>query len=342
MMKNGPISRRNFVRNSALTAGIASFAPSELLPGRDPGQSSGKEVWIAGVSQMNMRADTADQMADKVYRLLDNVLAYQPDFVCLPEIFPFVYIGQKLTMKDMADISAKVLDKFAAFSAKNNCYTICPVYTMENGAMYNSSVLLDRNGKIAGKYNKIHPTEGEIKSGIACGGLVQPPVATQFGPVGMQICFDNNWDDGWIMLRKYGAKIIFWLSAYGGGQTINTRAWRHKCFVATSTNKGTSKICDISGITIAQSGFWNPNLYCGAINMEKVFLATWPYVNRFNEIRNKYGRKVKITTFDEEEWSIIESLSPDLQVNDILKEFELKTYEEHIASAEIVQNKTRQ
>jgi hypothetical protein len=75
--------------------------------------------------------------------------------------------------------------------------------------------------------------------------------------------------------------------------------------------------------------------------MEKVFLTTWPYVSRFMDIQNKYGRKVKITNFHEEEWTIIESLSPELFVNDILKEFELKTHEEHISSAELVQNSTR-
>ena len=35
------------------------------------------------------------------------------------------------------------------------------------------------------------------------------------------------------MLRKQGAKIIFWPSAYDGGKMINTKAWQHKYVVAT-------------------------------------------------------------------------------------------------------------
>jgi beta-ureidopropionase len=340
-MKTELISRRNFVRNTALTTGFASLAPAALIAGDASEIRSGNEVWIAGISQNGLRAKTADLMCERVLGILKDVVAYQPDFVCLPEIFPFTYIDQKLTLAEQVEISEKVLEQFADFSRQNNCYTVCPVYTKVNGAVYNSAVVFDRSGKRIGQYNKIHPTDGEIEPGISPGALFQPVIQTDFGPVGVQICFDINWDDGWKMLREQGARIIFWPSAYGGGMTVNTRAWRHKTIVATSTNKHTSKLCDLTGETITQTGYWNQNLYCGPVNLEKVFLASWPNVYRFKDVQNKYGRKVRITTFHEEEWSIIESLSPELHVNDILKEFEFKTYEEHIASSEIIQDKAR-
>ena len=75
--------------------------------------------------------------------------------------------------------------------------------------------------------------------------------------------------------------------------------------------------------------------------MERALLHTWPFVNHFDEIRKKYGRKVKITTFHEEEWSVIESLSPDILVSDVLQEFNLRTFEEHVRESEIDQDKAR-
>jgi beta-ureidopropionase len=344
-MKNNHISRRKFLRKTALTTSIASISPLGLMSSvtneGSPGENSGREVWIAGVSLLELKAKTPVIMSEKILGILKDVIVYQPDFVCLPEAFPFENIEQKLPLTEKVEISEKVLDQYSEFSKQNNCYTICPVYTSGNGAIYNSTVVLDRNGKRIGTYNKIHPTEGEIKQGITPGGLFQPVIQTDFGPVGIQICFDINWTDGWNMLREQGVKIIFWPSAYGGGITVNTKAWQNRCIIASSTHKGNSKLCDISGETITQTGLWNRNLYCGPVNMEKVFLATWPYVDRFKDIQNKYGRKVRIITFHEEEWSIIESLSPDLFVKDILKEYELKTYEEHIGIAELIQNKTR-
>ncbi len=344
-MKSNYISRRKFLRETALTTGMASVSSlgviGRVTPERFPLESSGHEIWIAGICQLGLKAKTPELMIEKIIGIIKEAVIYKPDFVCLPEAFPFQNIEQSLTLAQKVEISEKALDQLSGFAKQNNCYVICPVYTSENGSVYNSAVTFDRKGKKIGIYNKIHPTEGEIKEGIAPGALFQRIIGTDAEVIGIQICFDINWTDGWNMLREQGAKIIFWPSAYGGGITVNTKAWQQRCIVASSTHKGTSKLCDISGETVAQTGQWNQNLYCGPVNMEKVFLATWPYVNRFMEIQARYGRKVRITTFHEEEWSIIESLSPDVFVKDILKEFELRTYEEHIGSADSVQKNTR-
>jgi hypothetical protein len=162
-----------------------------------------------------------------------------------------------------------------------------------------------------------------------------------FGPIGIQICYDINWDDGWKMLKDQGIKIIFWCSAFDGGQQLNMKALQNKCIVASSTNKNTSKLCDIDGKTITKTGIWDPNLYCGQVNMEKVFIPTYDYLDQVNNIRKKYGRKVKITVFHEEEWTIIESDSPDVFINDIVKEFNLKSHVEGLREAEIIQAKSR-
>jgi hypothetical protein len=77
------------------------------------------------------------------------------------------------------------------------------------------------------------------------------------------------------------------------------------------------------------------------VNLEKAFLHSWPYSQRFNEIKKKYGRKIRITNHHEEEWSIIESLSPEIFVKDILTEFNLKTHEQHTHDAERVQIEKR-
>ena len=343
-MNKEQISRRNFINRTAFTAGLASVVPLGLATNSCAGVSvtdkSHRNVWIAGLSQMDLSAETPELMAEKVYEILKEVVTYHPDFVVLPESFPWV--PNKMTIDQKVAVSDKVQEELAEFSKQNNCYTLCPAYTSDKGKNYNSIVVFDRQGKKIGVYHKIHATTGEIKNrGITCGPLFQPVIETEFGPIGIQICYDINWDDGWQMLRKQGAKIIFWCSAFDGGVMVNTKAWQHKCIVASSTLKNTSRLCDISGETIAETGIWNPNLYCAPVNMEKVFLTTYDYLKEFREIGQKYGRKVRITTYHEEEWTIIESLSPDVFVNDIMKEFNLNSHEDDLKQAEIVQNNSR-
>lgn len=345
-MKTKRISRRNFIQKTAVASGLAALIPAgmkgEEVPVKSLSEKHPREVWIACVSQMGLHAATPELMVDQIFAILKEADSYKPDFVCMPELFPFANVDKKTTPEMRVEVSERVVIRFAEYSKNNNCYTICPVHTRRNGKIYNSAVVLDRNGKRIGSYEKIHLADYEINDGYSCGPLVQPVISTEFGPIGIQICFDIEWDDGWAMLRQQGAKIIFWPSAFAGGKCVSTKAWEHKCVVASATNKNTARLCDISGEIIAQTGIWNPSLFCAPINLEKAFLHTWPAVQRFPEIQRKYGRKVRITNFYEEEWSVIESLSPEVFVMDILNEFDLKTHEDLTHDAEVLQIKSRE
>ena len=343
------ISRRNFLQQSAVTAGFVSMGPmgfsERLYSGEMPSGKLPREVWIACFSQEGLFTTDPDTMVKKVMEYLRELEPYKPDVVCLPERFSFANTNTegKFSVSERISMSEDVLDKFSDYAKNNNCYVICSVnLPADHSMMYNSAVFLDRHGKRVGAYHKIHPTEGEIDGGIKPGPLFQPVIQTDFGKAGAQICYDVLWDDGWEMFRKQGAEIIFFPSAFPAGQMVNAHAWRHKCVVVASTRKETTKICDITGEELATTGFWNKQLCWAPVNLEKAFLHLYPFVERFPEIRKKYGRKVRITLYHEEEWAIIESLSPEIFVKDILKEFDLKTHEELTAGSETAQNKARE
>jgi len=342
------MERRKFIRNSALGIGSgltltsSTLSVPDRLNERSDFEKLPREVWIASFSSTRMEAANHDEMLDMVLEEMEGIVNYQPDIICLPEIFPFFHISEQFSIQDVAEgPDGRITSRFAAFAKKHGAYIICPLYTVEQGKYYNSARVIDREGNVLGDYRKIHCTEGEMGKGVSPGPLDPPVFKTDFGTIGVQICFDLEWDDGWKKLREKGAEIVFFCSAYPGGIAVNTRAWQNKYSVVSSTLEGTAKICDISGTEIAKTGRWQRNWVIGPLNLEKVFLHTWPYYQRFKEISAKYGRKVRITNFDEEEWSIIESLSPDLKVADIIKEFDLKTHEEHIKSATEMQKKLR-
>ena len=104
--------------------------------------------------------------------------------------------------------------------------------------------------------------------------------------------------------------------------------------VVASTRKDTTKICDVTGEELARTGRWSPHWAVAPVNLEKVFLHTWPYNRHFDAIRAKYGRRVRLTTFDEEEWTVIESRSPEVRVADLVAEFGLTSHEATMESAE--------
>lgn len=346
MMENNPNPRRNFLKNTALATGMTAFG-SSIAMGKQDGQNTVKktrlprEVWVAGVSQEGLSTATSEEMSDLLYGYMEQTGVYQPDIVCLPEVFPTSNVKNSYTLSEKVTISNQVVKRMAAFAKERRCYVIVPVYTFENGNTFNSAVVLDRGGNNIGEYRKIHLTENEIERGLTPGPLDPPVFDTDFGRIGVQICFDIMWDDGWSKLNQKGAEMVFWPSAYGGGQNINLKALSHRYVVATSTRKGASKIVDVTGEDVTYTGFWNRNLYCAPVNLEKAFLHTWPYVQQFDLIRKEYGRNVKIINFHEEEWSVIESLSPEVSVASIMKKYGLKTYDQHRFDSEKAQTEAR-
>jgi len=326
-------SRRSFVKSSAFGAGVFALGGPTLHDAPVASSKLPREAWIASVSTEGFRTPTHKEMLKLVLSNVEIVVKHNPDIICFPETFVFSGVNEKMNLNDKVEFSQEVLSSFADLARENSCYIICPVITSERNKKYNAAVMLGREGNVMGEYRKMHPTENEMADGISPGPPDPLVFKTDFGNVGIQICFDIQWNDGWEHLAKKGAEIVFWPSAFGGGNLINTKAWSNKYAVVSSTLKGNSKICDVSGVELASTGSWQPNWVCSAMNLEKAVIHTWPYVRRFPEIQKKYGRRIRIVNFDEEEYSIIESLSPDVFIKDILKEFNIKTHAEHIASA---------
>lgn len=300
-----------------------------------------REVWIASISQMDMHTGTPELMLEEIIRIIKNGMILQPDVLCLPETFAVVNHSQTLDLSQNLKYSEQALNSFSELAREFKCNIICPAYTVNSGEAYNSAVFLDRSGSKLGEYHKMHLTIDEIESGLTPGTLDPPVFKTDFGIAGAQICYDIYYNDGWQKLADKGAEIVFWPSAFAGGARVNMKALEHHYIVVSSTRKNTSKICDIRGEVINETGFWDRNFVCGRVNLEKVLVDTWPHFNRFGDIRKKYGRKVGITTLHEEQFSIIESLSPEIVVADILKEFGIKSYKEEVKEAEAAQIKAR-
>ena len=336
-MDSKTISRRSFIGKSAATAGLTALGAGNIFGQTEefqaPETKYPREVWIATVAQQGMSADNPERMVKLILAVLEKASVYSPDIICLPEVFMHNYLSQGVDFQKIVAQSAELLKEFMDFARKNKCYLICPVLTQENGKIYNSAVVIDRAGNRMGEYRKMYLPDDEVKMGLTPGPLYPPVFKADFGIFGIQICYDINWNDGWKALRQQGAEIVFWPSAFPGGQMVNAKAWQNKYIVVSSTREK-SKICDITGVEIARTGTWDRNFICAPVNLEKVFLHSWPFVQRFDEIKAKYGRKVRITNFHEEEWSIIESLSPDVKVKDILMEFELRTKEQLIQDSE--------
>ncbi len=354
-MKNkSGVSRRNFLRQISL--GLGAGLVGVTVPSCTSGnpvkiKKLPRQVCVASLDLKGLWPDsTRESRIKRIMERMNEVAGLKPDIICLPELFDTIWVSEKITLSQVAEdekIPGPVTSRIAEFAIKNNCYVVCPVYTKKDGNYYNSSLLIDRKGAIAGVYHKIHPVETEIlphgssgeEPGVLPGALDQGVIETDFGKVGMQICYDANWYDGFSNLKKQGAEIIFFSSAYPGGRMLNYLAGRNGCYLVSSTG-GDARIVDMSGNDLHASSTFIRYAWA-TINLEKVNVNTWPTRDRLPDVFTRYRDRLGIKVWDNTGVITIESLDPDLKVNDVLKEFNIQTIDETIRIAEEVQDKYR-
>lgn len=344
-------TRRHFVKAASL--GIASLGTGALglegfthphVVNKRGVEPNGRDVWVATMSQYGIQGNNYQEAIQKAIQQMEIALSLSPDIICLPEAFHVADIkGERPSLKSSAeDGSGNIIGPLQSFAKNNNCYVIAPVFTSDKGKFYNAAILIDRKGDKIGEYRKTWLPADELDFGLTPGPLDSSVFKTDFGVIGIQICYDIEWPGGWRQLQKKGAEIVFWPSAYAGGKKVNTKAWENQYYVVSSTRGVTSKICDVTGEVLAASGNYSKWGVCTSINLEKAFIFSYPdALNKFDSIQKKYGRKVRCHTLYEEEFSIIESLSPDVKVANILKEFNIKLYKDTLLDIAERQNGLR-
>lgn len=341
MLKNDKVSRRNFLMKSGAGAGLIGLGVttsnlfSENVNIGNPlfrqEKISPREVWVMSIVKSGL--DDKDIIKGMIDRI-KTMVSYKPDIICLPEVFT----GK--SAKEAEEVPGPTTNRLATIAKELGSYIICPLHTKKDGKVHNSAVLIGRKGEIVGQYDKIHPVSVESEKGVTPGSSPPPVFKTDFGTIGIQICFDINWVEEWKSLKEQGAEIVFWPSAFPAGRMLPSYAWLFKYYVVGCSWRDPATIYDITGDLIASSGQYEHWAFA-SLNLEKAFLEITDYSKKLNEIKKKYGRKVLIRYYHDEDWVTIESHSPDLRIKEILDEYKLVPHWDYIKIEEKEQERYR-
>lgn len=339
------LNRRTFMNSAAcgVATGALSASSGNILAAESPASARlPREVWVATVCQAGLSAKTTSEMTAKMLTRMNEIAPLRPDIVCLPEMFHVANLkGDKPTLEASSEAAIGPFSTpIANFARQHHCYVICPISTVEQGRYYNASVVIDREGAYVGEYRKINPTDGELDKGIMPGPIDPPVFELDFGTIGIQTCYDINWHDNWRRLRKKGAEIVFWPSAFAGGRMLNSLAWINKYYVVSSTRIQASKIVDVLGDDIASTGRFD-NWLCTPLNLDVAVVQTHVNIKKLDAVQAKYGRKIDIKVQHVEAWARLESRSAEVSIPQVLEEFGLETTEQMFARETERQDRAR-
>jgi len=174
------------------------------------------------------------------------------DIVCLGEGVNRIGVYDK-EYQDIAEpLPGPSTDRLAELARKHKMYIVAALGEREGQAIYNTAVLIDRQGQIAGKYRKVYIPEGEFDQGVAQGDSY-PVFDTDFGRIGIMICWDSWFVDPARALSLQGAEVIF-LPIWGGNPTlIRARAIENHVFLVSCGYDCASLIYDPWGELLAEA-----------------------------------------------------------------------------------------
>jgi beta-ureidopropionase len=328
---NQKTSRRRFVGAAATLMAQSASTAAEAPRKRDP--------WVGALTLDGITARSKEDVVQQVIARMDRLAANQPDIVCLTETFQMAAMQPKPKYDQLAEpIPGPTTTRMAQWARAHNSYIICPILESQGGKIYNTAVVLDRTGQVAGTYRKVHVVENEMQSGASCGRSAPAAIQTDFGKIGIQTCFDVNWPDGWDALKRQGAELVIWPSAYPGGRALYPMAWRHAYHIVNVPwyKPGAAEIIDISGDVIASSGQWEPWL-CARVNLEKGLFHLDFQIEKLRKLEAKYGRSVRVKWLHLENWFLLEAVEKGLTIAQLKSEFGLVPLDEYLARAEQAQ-----
>jgi N-carbamoylputrescine amidase len=118
--------------------------------------------------------------------------------------------------------------RMCALAKELGIVLVVPIYERESsGFLYNTAAVIDADGSYLGKYRKHHipqlPGFWE-KYYFRPGNLGWPVFDTAVGKVGVYICYDRHFPEGWRALGLAGAQIVYNPSATSRG--LSSYLWK--------------------------------------------------------------------------------------------------------------------
>ncbi len=226
-----------------------------------------------GIVQWQMRATRSlEDLLQQIEFFVDTVSGYKADCVMFPEFFnaPLMALTNEdspaVAIRAMAAFTAPIKAKMMELAVSYNINIVAgsmPVY--EDEKLHNVAYLCRRDGTVDEQY-KLHVTPDEASYWGMRGGDKLKCFDTDFGKIGILVCYDVEFPELARMLSDEGVKILFvpfWTDTKNAYQRVRicaqARAIENECYVAITGSVGNLPRVENMDIQYSQSAVFSPS-----------------------------------------------------------------------------------
>jgi hypothetical protein len=197
----------------------------------------------------------------------------------------------------------------------------------------NAAILVGRTGEVVETYRKIHLVvsldNGTMEGGTTPGNLM-PVFNCDFGKLGIQICYDMEFGDGWTELARRGAELIAWPTQSPQTAQPAFRAMQNRCYIVSSTWRHNASIFEPTGkicgqITPPQS------ILVHELDLSYALLPWSSKLLNGEALRKAYGDKVGFRYYEDEDCGIFWSNDARIAIGEMARSIGVLEIEEELA-----------
>lgn len=249
-------------------------------------------VRLATVHHRPRNSKSTEENLQAFATLVDKAGAQKADIVCLPEGATIVGT-QHDYISGSEPVPGPTTRYLGEVARRNNLYIVAGLLEKDGEVVYNTAVLIDRKGNVAGKYRKTSLPREEIDGGVTPGNAF-PVFDTDFGRIGIMICWDVTFPEPARALAQQGAEVIL-LPIWGGDITLaRARAIENQVYLVSSTYDMISAVFDLEGKVIKEA---KEDREVVVVDVDLNEQKLWPWLGDFkNRIPREMPSKKAISS----------------------------------------------
>ena len=174
-----------------------------------------------GFIQQHNTNDINDNM-QRLKKGIEQLAKQGAQLIVLQELHNSLYFCQIETV-DNFDLAEPIPGPSTAFfseiAAANNVVIVTSLFEKRAAGLYhNTSVVIEKDGSIAGKYRKMHIPDDPAyyeKFYFTPGDLGFAPIQTSLGKLGILVCWDQWYPEAARLMALNGAELLIYPTAIG-------------------------------------------------------------------------------------------------------------------------------